>query len=210
MLKQICRSPVSSLRKHISSSRKNSAKRRLTETFNNSPLTLIEKNMFTGQPLNTTNPEQVAVSLPQSTHETKAILETNSKRTESYSLAATAKTLTDTNIQENSAHQCTKNTYPSQSQKNTERTLQNKQKNIIILGGNQCVGLSSKLITSRRDNKYEKYNVSAFIQPEAGTKQILEPMKQYNLSVEDRVILSVGEHDENPLSIMTDLCFILN
>lgn len=78
-------------------------------------------------------------------------------------------------------------------------------KRLLIFGGAQCIGLSSRLIKSRLNSPYDKYDVRSFIKPNASSEEILKTCKLYNVSQNDFVILSVGEHDCNPITIMTEL-----
>lgn len=76
---------------------------------------------------------------------------------------------------------------------------------IHIIGGRQCRGLCMSLIKSRQNNPYETYEIRSNIKPDASTEEILSSLDISNISTHDRVILSVGEHDQNPMKIMTEL-----
>lgn len=78
-------------------------------------------------------------------------------------------------------------------------------KNIYIIGGQQCVGLASQLTTSRRDTKYEQYNISAITKPYALTKDILKSCYSLRAKRNDYVIISVGENDYNPTRLQIEL-----
>lgn len=75
---------------------------------------------------------------------------------------------------------------------------------IFVFGGKQCAGLASKLANMREDS-FKKYEVRSFIKPSASTQQILDSMSCCKFSKGDKIVLSVGEHDENPMEMMSSL-----
>lgn len=78
-------------------------------------------------------------------------------------------------------------------------------KQIHIIGGQQCVGLAERLIDMRSNTRYEKLKVSSVTKPNAKTEEILGPGSTRNISKDDWVILSVGEHDSNPIKTLIEL-----
>lgn len=94
---------------------------------------------------------------------------------------------------------------------NTHKKNVNNLNKIHIFGGEQCRGLSSELINSRLKGKYLKYSISGFIKPGARTKDILKGIQDSYSQIKenDRVILSIGEHDVNPTHVMTETSAVL-
>ncbi|XP_050667075.1 uncharacterized protein LOC126966853 [Leptidea sinapis] len=81
---------------------------------------------------------------------------------------------------------------------------------IYIIGSQQSKNLSSALIQSRRTNPYEKYTIEAFIKPDATTGDILKSCELYDFSCNDKLILTVGENDCDPIKISSDLYTKIN
>lgn len=88
-------------------------------------------------------------------------------------------------------------------------THRSKEKNIYIFGGQTCSGLGLALYNSRSNTKYEKYTVSCFTKPEASTKEILRSCTSLILKNDDKLVLSVGENDINPISLTSELYNVL-
>lgn len=122
---------------------------------------------------------------------------------------------TDSNITKNNH----KNLYPKRLEnvfklnkdvntntKETQYSLSYKQ--IHILGTQQCKGLSSALIKTRKNTMYEKYKISSFIKPNANCNAVLST--DYIFTHNDKLILCIGENDTNPTKILLDLCSFLN
>lgn len=86
-----------------------------------------------------------------------------------------------------------------------DTTTSERRKNIIIMGGRQCKGLSYTLAKSRINTPYEKYHITSMVKPDAPTGEILKSCDIFKITSEDILILSVGEHDENPMKVMTEL-----
>lgn len=76
---------------------------------------------------------------------------------------------------------------------------------VYIAGGHQMSGLASRLIRSRVETKYEKYNISSVTKPNATSKEILKCCHGVEQSMDNFLILSVGEHDVNPNELMYEL-----
>lgn len=76
---------------------------------------------------------------------------------------------------------------------------------IRIFGGNQCVGLASCLLHSRYNTNYDKYKVSSKTKPNASTGEILYDCQSVTPMPTDKIVISFGEHDCNPTSVLTEL-----
>lgn len=84
---------------------------------------------------------------------------------------------------------------------------------IHILGGQQCVGLAAAITQSRRKtlhDKYEKYEVIAETKSYAPTHEILKNYRSINLKSEDKLVICVGENDQNIQLVLTQLQDVLN
>ncbi|CAK1581394.1 unnamed protein product [Parnassius mnemosyne] len=68
-------------------------------------------------------------------------------------------------------------------------------KRIFIYGSQQCVGLSSALIRSRKNTTYEKYTITSQTKPDALTTDILKDCHNVDLTPNDKLILCIGEND---------------
>lgn len=77
----------------------------------------------------------------------------------------------------------------------TSNSMISPGKRLLIFGGVQCIGLSSRLIKSRLNSPYDKYDVCSFVKPNASSEEILKTCKLFNVDQNDFVVLSVGEHD---------------
>lgn len=84
-------------------------------------------------------------------------------------------------------------------------------KKIYLFGGSQCEGLSVKLYDERQKTNYESYAVTGFIKPGANTEEILKSINTQSLQTEeeDRIVLCVGEHDNNPTHVMAEVAAAL-
>lgn len=80
---------------------------------------------------------------------------------------------------------------------------------IFVFGGQQCAGMGPMLLQLQKDTNIVKYDVSAFIKPGASTERILETVKNHKFRICDKIILSVGEHDSNPIEIFSHLHNVL-
>lgn len=79
------------------------------------------------------------------------------------------------------------------------------ERKITIIGSQQCVGLSSRLIHSRQNSRYNKYQVSSIIKPNAASEEILKTCYQLECNENNYVILCVGENDSNPTQLIFEL-----
>lgn len=106
----------------------------------------------------------------------------------------TTKTSTETDIQSQQIRIVKKNNYD----------LKDKR-TIHIFGGKQCRGLAREVIKLRLDTKYENYSVTSFIKPGGKSTEILSSISSGSFKENDRIIISVGEHDSNPVHITAEL-----
>lgn len=80
---------------------------------------------------------------------------------------------------------------------------------LFIIGGAQCTNLRKKLESHRTNTPYEKYNVIAYLKPNAETEEILKACNWIDADPTDKIVLSIGEHDCNPTKILIELSCIL-
>lgn len=73
---------------------------------------------------------------------------------------------------------------------------------IYMYGGSQCAGLAPTLLYM---DQVEKYQITSSVEPDATTQHITHDIKYQRFSENDKIILSVGEHDNNPIDIVTTL-----
>lgn len=195
-LKQICRSPASSLRKSICSTRKDK-RRRLADSFRSSPnenMTDDTAGDMSNDILKTVNkaeePEKKNKSPSEQPHKVPEI------NIEQQHMSAKGVPAGKKNIKCNSRSL-------RQSQ------VQNNPKRLFLFGGKQCSGLPEKLRKSRARSLYDHYQIVSFIKPNASTAEILNCAKLFDISKDDRVLICVGQHDANPLLVMADLSIYL-
>ncbi|CAG5023706.1 unnamed protein product [Parnassius apollo] len=81
----------------------------------------------------------------------------------------------------------------------------NFEKKIFIIGSQQCVGLSSHLIISRQQSRYNKYNISSITKPYATAEEILKSCYKLQPNESNYVILCVGENDTTPTKLSIEL-----
>lgn len=187
ILKQLCRSPLTTFRQNMSSSTKKSVRRRLTDSFRVSPQKLNESPLIPLQQLN----KEVT-----SSH--------SSKRTH----------LRENTCEERStALQMDTETKETKMTNNTENVILNTKtkcnKRAFIIGGSQCSGLSSQLTKSRFSTPYTTYQFSSIVKPNASTQEILTSAKLFNIKADDKLIISIGQNDDNTLKMTTELCLFL-
>lgn len=81
---------------------------------------------------------------------------------------------------------------------------------IFIFGGRQCTRLSSELKYKMNTQKFMKdYNTTSFIKPNAQSEEIGKTCDLFSIKEDDYVILSIGEHDNNPTKLLMNLGAIL-
>lgn len=66
---------------------------------------------------------------------------------------------------------------------------------IHILGTQQCVGISSALISSRANSPFGKYKITAETKPHARSAEVLKSCNNIDLKPGDILIIGVGEND---------------
>lgn len=182
ILKELCRSPLTTFRQNMTSSAKRSVRRRLTNSFSESPL-IVDK--ASSMPTMDQTKDKT-VNILSSTH-TENLIEKKLK---------TNMTLQQDNIP-NTCSPTIQNTVTTQSAP--------KQQRIYIFGTQQCTGLAINLINSRRNTNYHNYTISAFIKPLAPTEEVLKCCENIKPGKNDRIILSIGENDSNPMKMMIEL-----
>ncbi|KAH9628685.1 hypothetical protein HF086_005832 [Spodoptera exigua] len=94
----------------------------------------------------------------------------------------------------------------------TIRTSSNTQifeKTIRIFGAQQCVGLAAALTISRKKTQYEKYGVLAHTMPNAQSDTITKSCINTHLQLGDKIVISLGENDDNVGHVLSQLKIIL-
>lgn len=92
-----------------------------------------------------------------------------------------------------------------------EKEIEPKHK-IIVLGDEQALGLSAKLLKNRANNWNDQYEPSALIKPHASSSETLNDcinIKEH-LTVSDYVVICTGSHDRNPKTVIKNICIALN
>ncbi|CAG4955872.1 unnamed protein product [Colias eurytheme] len=90
----------------------------------------------------------------------------------------------------------------------TQKCIQDVPKNdpeILIIGGQQFIGLAPILIRSRRNTKYQKYKIHSFTKPYAPAADILSCSNMLRDYDDNYLIISIGENDSNPFQLMASL-----
>lgn len=83
------------------------------------------------------------------------------------------------------------------------------KRRVLIFGGQQCIGLASQLINSRKNNNSENYEISAQTKPFATSDEIIKGCENLKLGKYDKIILGIGENDTNPMKVVIELSVIL-
>ncbi|CAG4956755.1 unnamed protein product [Colias eurytheme] len=86
----------------------------------------------------------------------------------------------------------------SQSQDKPSQTKPNNVPEILLIGSQQCKGLTLELIHSRYGTKYGKYYINSWIKPYAKTVSLLNSLDSFHDLPENYLVLCVGENDTNP------------
>lgn len=86
-----------------------------------------------------------------------------------------------------------------------------KDKHIYLFGGKQFVNVSNKIekLREKSINCLEKYRIESFVKPFATTEEILKCLKLYNFNDSDKLIISIGEHDIDPMKLLIELTTVL-
>ncbi|KAH9645411.1 hypothetical protein HF086_000029 [Spodoptera exigua] len=87
--------------------------------------------------------------------------------------------------------------------------MEQPDKTIYILGAQRCVGLAATTISSRLNAKYDKYRIIAETKPNAVTDEIVKSCKHLQLKPGDKLVLSVGENDDNAKKVLSQLNDVL-
>lgn len=111
------------------------------------------------------------------------------------------KEIHDSTLQTNNNYKPSENSY---------KIVNGNSKNTCwILGGQQCVGLASQLIYSRKNTKYEQYSVTSSTKPNASTEQILKESENLKAGNRDKIVVCIGENDTNPIIVTNELYNLL-
>lgn len=222
ILKQLCRSPVSTIRQNSMTNSKKKARRRLTDSFQNSPIEIITNNNNAAKTDIISDELNARMSQHNSElSDMQQLPQYNENSSSSLCKQTTADDVnTETQGQNNKLLQPTKisfeckplsNTHAQTSDHSTSTQMSPdlKTRRLHILGSQQCKGLSAHLIKSRVYTDYEKYQISSFIKPNALTEEILKTGLSLHLNTEDKLVLCIGENDCNPTKLMYELSFFL-
>ncbi|CAH1639488.1 unnamed protein product [Spodoptera littoralis] len=91
----------------------------------------------------------------------------------------------------------------------TSYYVKQPSKSIYIFGAQQCVGLAATIMSSRRSTKYDKYRIIAETKPNAMTCEIVKNCGHLEMKPGDKLIVNVGENDDNVRNILSQLRHIL-
>lgn len=107
------------------------------------------------------------------------------------------------------------NTNPKPHNNGISNLKTKHQRTILICGSQQCVGLASALIQTRRNNSdyikkcgIHQYQINAETKPNALSQDVLESCKSVQLKPGDKLIIGTGENDTNPeivISLLKDI-----
>lgn len=204
VLKHICRSPVTSLRKNnMSPNSKKALRRRLTDSFQTTPLHTKDST------IDPVEPREKQVEQPETLPKQDYGIQTNIKADNaSPKLPPKCKNFCkERNIgfKETTARK----TILRFSDEGMNEPSKNRR--VLVFGGQQCSGLALKLIKSRSHYiPSDQYQFQSFIKPYASTEEILTCSTSCNdMTSADRVIIAIGQHDTNPLKIIAELCIFL-
>lgn len=81
---------------------------------------------------------------------------------------------------------------------------------IMIYGTQQCVGLASSLVSSRKQHNYIKYEVTAITKPNSLSAEITKNCLAARLKPEDKLVICFGENDRGIQNIISLLRIILD
>lgn len=211
ILKQICRSPVTSLRQ--SSAKKLSAKRRLTDSFRNPPV--LTKSLLDPQEPQPHSETQNDNAKPEIWPKDKCIAETQSL--EKNVIKHDNNKNTETSLATSSQIKCP--TVPrnqssiNQSSENTDVTKMARSPKIFIIGDQQVRGFASEMKLQRDEHKWNNiYKVTGISKPYASSTQITSSIDNYinTLQSDDIVILGIGNNDKNPYIFLSELISVLH
>lgn len=208
ILKNLCTSPVTSIKKKKRLNKKERVRRRLTESFlntsENADIISPVENLTTSNSI-----QSVPILSEESNVCTNSLQKNNGRNVvcKKIDFSNSESSTTKDNVEVLNLKDKKINKKPYYQNLNYAET--NTQHRLFIFGGKQCSTLSENLIKSRRHNPYVRYKISSFIKPYAETEDILRCCALYDITSEDRVILCVGEHDSNPTKVMIELSSIL-
>lgn len=205
MLKQICRSPRTTLRQ--STMQKHKVKRRLNHSFIHSPLVTqcspsyenlhAQTNSLIQQEKTQNNIPTSALGCSQQ-YVTPSVIEPQSSQSYKHSIeipcAQTSLTLA--------------NKSDPQLLQISDNYKATSDPKIVILGDQIVRGLASQIKLQRDANRWNNvYSVSAVSMPNATSTQILHNIDDYIniLHNDDIVVLGMGNNDKNPYKFLSEL-----
>lgn len=205
ILKQICRSPRTTLRQPTM--QKSKVKRRLTESFRNSPL--MRQSSPNGEKLDAHTHSLAQQEKPQSNIPTTELGCSEQSVSELVFHPQSRQSL-DCSIEIPCAQ--TSLALPNKSDyqlsQNSDVYNTTDVPKIIILGDQQVRGFASLIKLQRDANKWNNvYSVSGVSKPNATSTQILYEIDDYikTLHTDDIVILGIGSNDKNPYKFLSEL-----
>lgn len=84
------------------------------------------------------------------------------------------------------------------------------ERKIFIFGTQRCVGLAAAISHSRTNTQYEKYRLVAETKPNAPSNEIIANCRNTKLTTEDKLVVCIGENDDNPNLLLSQLQIVLN
>lgn len=221
-LKQICRSPVTSLRRNLSSTSKKSAKRRLTDSFKISPLELQlrgnlnipgeEENVLGSEP-GPQHLQEPEIRLNEVSQENQEVQWGRSEPI-SYCLHDTIQeSAIDTRLEnepplEESRVIPTCSTLLEKNLNSTNAKNHDRRHKILFLSDDTGRGVGKRL----QRLVGPEYAVTSVIKSGAMFEQVVNSCPNYckDFTTADFVILMAGSNDSNPLSVQSYLYHTLN
>lgn len=90
-------------------------------------------------------------------------------------------------------------------------TNSSNNRHIYITGTQQCKGLALHLIKKRKNSitKSQDYNITSFIKPYATSDDFVDIPSLFDLSINNYLVLCVGENDKNPTKLLMNYAVML-
>lgn len=98
----------------------------------------------------------------------------------------------------------TKNTRTTETIRSCTSNSLAPTRRIWIFGSQRCRNLAMLINSTRRNTNYEDYKVFASIKPNADTQEILKECYKIPFGKHDKILLSVGENDKNPMKTISE------
>lgn len=76
---------------------------------------------------------------------------------------------------------------------------------VYIVGAAECIGISSLLKKIREKSPYKKYCFDSFLKPNACSEELIKTFSVFDIRQNDRIILCIGQCDNNPVKLMSEL-----